>query len=66
MIVVGFDGSAHARRALGWAWWDGYRWLIPEPAIDPSTRARYMAELPGTEPEAHRRQLPEWCEREPV
>jgi len=54
------------RRALGWAWWDGYRWLIPEPAIDPLTRAGYMAELPSTEPEAHRRQLPEWCERTPV
>lgn len=51
------------RRALGWAWWNGARWLIPEPAINPSTRATYMATLPDTEPPAHVALLPEWCER---
>lgn len=51
------------RRSLGWAWWDGHRWLIPEPAVNPETRAGYMASLPGEEPSAHVAALPEWCER---
>ena len=51
------------RRALGWAWWNGARWLIPEPAINPGTRASYMATLPDMEPAAHLALLPDWCER---
>ena len=51
------------RRALGWAWWNGARWLIPEPAINPGTRASYMATMPDMEPAAHLALLPDWCER---
>ncbi|CAN5848833.1 hypothetical protein BH23GEM5_BH23GEM5_27040 [soil metagenome] len=51
------------RRALGWAWWNGARWLIPESAINPGTRASYMATLPDIEPAAHAALLPDWCER---
>lgn len=38
------------RRDYGWPWWDGYRWLIPSPAVDPTERASYMATLPEEEP----------------
>lgn len=55
--------TQEGRRALGWAWWNGARWLIPEPAINPGTRAIYMATLPDMEPAAHVALLPDWCER---
>lgn len=51
------------RQSLGWAWWDGHRWLIPEPAVNPVTRASYMAGLPEQEPHTHVALLPLGCER---
>ena len=42
--------TREGRRDLGWAWWDGYQWLIPSPAVDPTRRAGYMASLPEEEP----------------
>ena len=53
--------TREGRYALGWAWWDGYRWLIPQPAIDPAARAAYMATLPEVEPSAHVASLPAWA-----
>jgi hypothetical protein len=53
--------SRQGRYSLGWAWWDGYRWLIPEPAINPATRAGYMGTIPEREPEAHVATLPDWA-----
>ena len=48
------------RRQLGWPIWVAGQWMIPEPAIQPETRAAYMAQQPDSEPEAHRTHLPEW------
>ena len=56
--------TPEGRRNLGWPWWDGYRWRIPEPALDPAMRAAYMASLPSIEPPAHIASLPSWCERD--
>ena len=53
--------TTEGRHAMGWPWWDGHQWQIPEPALDPRARAKYMASLPTEEPEAHRVALPEWC-----
>lgn len=46
------------RRRLGWPWFDGREWQIPEPAINPDSRAEYMNRLPADEPRAHRASLP--------
>lgn len=46
------------RRQLGWPWYDGATWHIPEPAINPLTRASYLASQPLEEPAAHRATLP--------
>lgn len=54
--------SVDGRRRLGWPWWDGHQWRIPEPAVNPMTRPAYMATLPDEEPPAHARTLPRWCE----
>lgn len=53
--------TSEGRYTLGWPWWDGHRWLLPEPALDPRARADYMASLPAEEPPAHRASLPDWC-----
>lgn len=47
------------RRLYGWPWWDGHRWYVPEPAVDPMRRAAYIASLPEQEPYWW---LPAWCE----
>jgi hypothetical protein len=46
------------RRRLGWPWFDGREWQIPEPAINPDSRAEYMGRLPADEPRAHTASLP--------
>ena len=61
--IAGRLRSVAGRRSLGWPWWDGSRWKIPAPAIDPATRAAYMASIPLEEPPAHVAALPPWCER---
>lgn len=53
--------EVQGRMRLGWPWWDGHRWRIAEPAINPSTRATYMATLPLEEPPLHVATLPAWC-----
>lgn len=50
--------TTEGRRMLGWPFFDGASWQIPEPAINPATRAAYMAEMPIEEPLAHRATLP--------
>ena len=55
--------TVEGRMGLGWPWYDGRRWRIPEPAISPETRAGYMATIPATEPPAHVATLPAWCSR---
>jgi hypothetical protein len=57
--------TVDGRRRLGWAWWDGRCWRIPEPAVNAATRAAYMAAIPQHEPAAHVASLPSWCERAP-
>jgi hypothetical protein len=44
--------TREGRRQYGWPWWDGHRWLIPGPAINPASRAAYFAAMPGEEPYA--------------
>lgn len=44
--------TREGRRDYGWPWWDGHRWQIPSPAVDPTMRAGYMATLPEEEPYA--------------
>lgn len=46
------------RRRLGWPWFDGRDWKIPEPAINPNARAEYMSRQPADEPRAYRASLP--------
>lgn len=55
--------TADGRRRLGWPWWDGRAWRIPEPAINPLTRPSYMAVIPVDEPPPHAATLPVWCDR---
>lgn len=50
--------TEEGRRRLGWPWFDGREWQIPEPAINPDSRAEYMARQPAEEPSAHRASLP--------
>lgn len=54
------------RYSLGWPWYDGRRWYVAEPAINPSTRARYIATIPAREPPAHVARLPVWCSSDPA
>lgn len=42
--------TREGRRDYGWPWWDGHRWQIPSPAVDPGARAAYMAGIPVEEP----------------
>lgn len=53
--------TVEGRYSLGWPWYDGRRWYVPEPAVNPATRAGYMAALPDIEPPAHVARLPVWC-----
>lgn len=50
--------DVEGRRKLGWPWYDGAAWHIPEPAINPLTRANYLASQPAEEPAAHVASLP--------
>jgi hypothetical protein len=50
--------TVEGRRRLGWPWFDGREWQIPEPAINPDSRAEYMGRQPAEEPGAHRASLP--------
>lgn len=61
--IRGWLRTVNGRTRLGWPWWDGHIWRIPEPAVNPMTRASYMATLPEREPPAHTATLPSWCER---
>jgi hypothetical protein len=54
------------RYSLGWPWYDGRRWYVAEPAINPTTRAAYMATIPAREPPAHVARLPVWCSSDPA
>jgi hypothetical protein len=47
------------RRLYGWPWWDGSRWYVPGPALDPAVAAAFRAGLPEREPFSN---LPAWCE----
>jgi len=50
--------SPAGRRALGYPWFAGRRWKIPQEACDPATRASYLSALPDSEPEANLALLP--------
>lgn len=52
------------RRLYGWPMWTGHAWDIPVAAVEPSTRGAFLQAMPAEEPEAQRRSLPAWCERE--
>ncbi len=52
------------RRLYGWPMWTGHEWDIPVAAAEPTTRGPYLQSLPADEPEAQKRSLPPWCERE--
>lgn len=54
------------RYSLGWPWYDGRRWDVGEPAVNPASRAGYMATLPAIEPPAHVARLPVWCTTAPT
>jgi hypothetical protein len=58
--------TVSGRYSLGWPWYDGRRWYVAEPAINPTTRAAYMATLPSREPLAHVARLPVWCSSDPA
>ena len=51
------------RQLYGWPFWDGHQWWFSSRAVDPATRAEFLATLPAREPIAHVVMLPEWCER---
>lgn len=51
------------RHLYGWPFWDGHQWWFSSSAVDPATRAEFLATLPAQEPMAHVVMLPEWCER---
>lgn len=54
------------RYLYGWPFWDGHQWWFSSPAIDPGTRAEFLARLPKHEPDAHVAMLPAWCARQTV
>ncbi len=52
------------RYMYGWPYWDGHAWSFSSAALDPASRAEFMARLPKQEPDAHVAMLPDWCERQ--
>jgi hypothetical protein len=56
--IRGWLETNDGRRQLGWPWFDGSEWQIPEPALNPASRAEYMDRVPADEPHAHRASLP--------
>lgn len=56
--IRGWLSTTEGRRRLGWPWFTGHEWKIPEPALNPATRASYMATMSAEEPAAHVASLP--------